>query len=141
MRDNRVCHDSFSTASFRAGRLNTPQKAVALSVLRTQSTVTLSTTLHNKLTSQRACAACNYSSRVAPAQGPALSYIMSSLSPQQKERNIYHRPGIRSSTLRPHIASAPTGGWARLAPNPGYFRHPYFIYHAARDMSAQRRNA
>ena len=110
---------------------------------RAQSTVTLSTTLHNKLTSStrmrslQLLIACRARSRPRIIIYNVLPFTAN----KKRKKDVYYGRGIRGSTPRPHIARAPTGGWARLAPNPGYFKHPYFIYHSARDTSAQRRNA
>ena len=115
-----LCHVSFSTASFPAGCLYAAQKAVALSVLRAQSTVTLSTTLHNELTSSTrmrslqlliACRACSRPRIIIYNVFPFTATKREIYILQARNSELHPAPPYRA---RPHRGVSPISPEPRL---------------------------
>lgn len=65
-------------------------------------------------------------------EGSTLSYVMSSLSPQQnilrKRENILEARNLEPRPAPPYSARPPQGV-RPISPEPRYLRHPYLIYH------------
>lgn len=110
----------FSRATFPADCLNAAQKAVVLSVLRAQSTVTLSTTLHNKLTSSArmrslqlliACRACSRPRIIIYNVFPFTTTKREKCILQARNSELHPAPPYRA---RPHRGVGPISPEPRL---------------------------